>query len=654
MAGLATRILVAQRVLAALQSTDPALYATLNDPTNNKWYFFVALGPAIGDFVPSTSAGLGAPPINPYFLIWQHVLSIAVGNTTTTPPIPGLAPTLQTLTGAVDKLSSLVAAHDFSGMEAFKNSGQLDTINKASADLTTILHFFTQPANLVPITNLICSSSPKINNTSQLVPATFWAGRDWLHWKHTGDFAEALYTAARAQSDDRYLAYAVGWQVAFATLVCSSGFMNSVVGTSYRTYWWRHRWMDLVVDAWVWGYYGADAEMGDIGVPKPPYNDWTPLCAAKLHDLIDLTNGADPLTVAQAVVAGQSLPDLPDIDAFATNFWLPAWSAANGNPTGSPFTAPGLLTGYYLLWLVLWFQTSGDVVGCNSPPSPTPPSTCGSNPTPPDWIDPTKTNPATGQPFLPQEPTPKHDPNAGEIICGAILGILGLASEFFGGGIIGAGAIAGGVALIVDGEEQLNWDELDCQLYWLKVYLFNGLEALHKLVVLAGFQHPYPVDLGESQGPLTFSIADLEYPVFGDLCRSMPVEAMLTPWNCNLIDPPAPGSNASALDWTRRPTWGAESPAAFVWGWRLWWPDSFVDNKQGRNPGGTDITVAPASFNTGVQAPFPASVNVAVGLITAPPAALPNWNLDNDRGLGWLTWDLSAPYNPTNVPAVGT
>jgi hypothetical protein len=653
MTGLATRILVAQKVLSALEVEDAALYATLNDPLYQKWYMFGALGPAIGDFVPSTSAGLGAPPISPYFLIWQHVLSIAVGNSTATPPIPGLASTLQTLTAAVDKLSSLVAAHDFSGMEAFSHSGQLDAINQASADLTTILTFFTQPANLVPITNLICSSNPKINSATQLVPQSFWAGRDWLHWKHTGDFAEALYTAAKAQNDDRYLAYAVGWQVAFATLVCSSGFMNSVVGTSYRTYWWRHRWMDLVVDAWAWGYYGADATMREDN-PNPPYDQWKPLCAAGLQNLIDLTNGADPPTIAQAMVAGQPVPDIADLDAFATNFWLPAWMTANENPASPVFTTQGLLTGYYMLWLVLWFQTSGAVVGCNPAPPATPPSTCGSNPTPPDWIDPTKTNPATGQPFLPQEPTPKHDPNTGEVICGAILGILGLASEFFGGGIVGAGAIAGGVALIVDGEQQLNWDELDCQLYWLKVYLYGGLEALHKLTVLAGFQHPYPADLGTSQGPLTFSIADLEYPVFGDLCLSMPVQSMLTPWNCNLIVASPPPSTSSALDWTQRPSWGAEAPPTLVWAWRLWWPDSFIDNKQGSNHGGADITVAPATFDTGVESPFPASVGVAVGLITAPPAALPNWNLDGDRGLGWLTWELAAPYAVPVAPVAST
>jgi hypothetical protein len=417
--------------------------------------------------------------------------------------------------------------------------------------------------------------------------------------------------------------------------------------------------MDIVVDAWVWGYYGANATMtGDAGdTPDPGYDKWTSLCAAKLHDTIDLTGGADPTTIASSVVAGQPLPSIADIESFANDFWLPAWNAANGNPASPIFDAQGLVTAHYMLWLVLWFQTSGDVVGCNPPPSATPPASCGANATPPDWTDPTATNPATGQPFQPQEPTPKHDPNVGEVICGAILAILGVAAFFLGGGIVGAGAVAGGVALMVDGEEQLNWDELDCQLYWLSVYLFNGFEALHKLTVLAALQHPYPADLASSPGPLKFSIADLNYPVFGDMCRSVGLSSTLTPWMCNLLDP-GMGSDPSTLDWTLYPKWAYETPASNVWNMGVWspegtnwWPDSFVDNNLGRNPGGSDVTIAPASFNSGVAAPFPASIDVAVGLITTPAAKLPNWNLDGDRGLGWLTWTLKAPYT-TNVAAV--
>jgi hypothetical protein len=659
MAGLSTRLLIAQKVLAGLQTEDPALYAKLADPQNQKWYLFGALGPAIGDFVPSSRPTSTSPPINAYYVIWQLILGIAVGNQTSTPPLPGLAAALQTVTSAVSTLSTLVANHDFNGLRAFKNSGQITAINNAVSDLTQILQYFSQPANLQPITNEICTLEPLINAPA-VVPTSLWSGRDWLYWRHTGDFAEALYKAAQSQANDAYLAYAVGWQVAFATLVCSSGFMNSIVGTTYRTYWWRHRWMDLVVDAWCWGYYGANAEMTDDGNnPNPPYSSWPSLCAAGLHNLIDLTNGQTPLTVAQAVVNQQSLPDIPAITDFANNFWLPVWTQANADSvTAAPpppvFSADGLLTGYYMLWLLLWFQTSGDVIGCNPAPPATPPSSCGANPQPPGWIDPTKTNPVTGQPFLPQEPTPSWSPNIGEVICGAVLAALGIASEFFGGGAVGIAAAVGGIDAMVNGLEQLNWDQLDCQLYWLKVYLYNGLEALHKLAVLAGLQPPYAQDLGTSAGALTFGVFSVNFPVAGDQCRSMPVASPLMPWNCTLIGSPPPNSTDTALDWTEYPTWAAEAPAALLFGWRRWWPDSFVDNKQGSNPGGSDIATAPASYDAGVSEPFPPGVSTALGLITAPPAQLPNWNLDGDRGLGWLTWQLAAGYTTPVQTVPGT
>jgi len=136
-----------------------------------------------------------------------------------------------------------------------------------------------------------------------------------------------------------------------------------------------------------------------------------------------------------------------------------------------------------------------------------------------------------------QEPTPKHDPNVGEIICGAILALAGGVTFCLGGWLVGAGEIAGGVALIVDGEKQLNSDELICQLYWLSVYFYNGLDALHKLTVLAGVQHPYPADLGAmSPDQLSFGGQQVNFSTTGEMCKSLSLRNMLVPCNCTLLD----------------------------------------------------------------------------------------------------------------------
>ena len=34
----------------------------------------------------------------------------------------------------------------------------------------------------------------------------------------------------------------------------------------------------------------------------------------------------------------------------------------------------------------------------------------------------------------------------------------------------------------------------------------------------------------------------------------------------------------------------------------------------------------------------------ALALILQPSSPPPNWNLDGDRGRGWLTWRLDQPY----------
>jgi hypothetical protein len=632
--------------LHALEGANPAFAKSIADPENRKWYMLGALGPALGDFIPSEGGGFGSSGRTPYYNIWKNVFRIAVGDPAAS--LPGLVPTLQLLIGTVAKITELVQARDFDGLMALKDSGALDAVNQASKDLATILNYFSDTANLEPIANLICpASSPLINNPMKLADPSQWTGRDWLHWKRTGDFAVALREHAKASGDARFIAYATGWQVAFSTILCSSGFINSITGSSYRTYWWRHRWMSNFVDTWVWGFYGANAVYGDNNQPTPGYDDWTSLCAAKLHDWIDLTGGLDPQTAAAAVVADSALPT--PLPSDFTDFWLGAWNAAYGNPANPLFTESRLQAGFLLNWLVLWFQTSGEVVGCNPAPPPNPPDACDS-PDPPNWIDPTKTNPAdctdpndssTCKPFEPQEPTPKHDPSIGEIICGILLALAGGAICWFGGWVVGAGWIAGGIVLIVDGEKQLNWDELECQLYWLDVYMFNGLSALHKLTLLAGLQHPYPSDLAEMQTTLKFGgTLPISFPTAAETLISQRLPSMLVPWGCGL------------LDWTNYPSGvAAEQPTA--WGWYLGglWPSAIIDDAAA-NPVQQDVAAPPAAYNSGIQASFGPSVQVAVRLISDPPDALPRWNLDGDRGHGWLTWQLQAAYaTPLNTVA---
>jgi hypothetical protein len=258
-------------------------------------------------------------------------------------------------------------------------------------------------------------------------------------------------------------------------------------------------------------------------------------------------------------------------------------------------------------------------------------------------------NPAAGGTVTVPSPTPEHDPDVGETVCGVILALGGLVSLFFGGGAAGVAAIAAGIDLAVNGEEQLNWECLQCQAYWMSQFTWNGLAALHKLTVLGGFQPPYASDLAISaEQSIAFGSNSLSYQSGEATCRSRVLRSMLVPWDGSLIDLATPPPSVS---WTNYPTGvAAELPIAPtpVWERAGLWPSAFVDD-QSVNPITASITDAPSAYNSGIDGSFGPAVQNAVALIRKPPASLPNWNLDSDRSRGWLTWQLTAPYSTTDV-----
>jgi len=501
-------------------------------------------------------------------------------------------------------------------------------------------------------------------------PPAYWTGREWLHWKEPGTFADALLSRAQADSDPRFISYALGWRVAYATLVCGSGFVNSIVGSSYRTYWWRFRWICNFVDAWVWGFYKSGASLGDNGNPTSDFGTWPSLCNASLHQWIDVTGGAlDGPTVASAIVQNfnnsGSIPLFTDgattglmpqpLPADFVDFWMGAW---NDTYPSSPLFGPKgleLQTGYLMTWLVLWFQTSGQVIGCLSTTPPQPPdSSCDGSSYSKQQ---TASTPGQGTPSQ-LEPTPEHDPNTGETVCGVILAILGAVATYFVPPL-GAAGLGGGIALAVNGEEQLNWEQLKCQIYWVQMFMFNGLWDLHKVAVLAGLQQPYASDLAISTATtIAFGHYQVSYMSSAATCQGRSLSSMLQPWNGNLF---SIGPSLTAT-WTDYPT-GApvETPQTSTPPWsvdnrvqRVQWPSVIVDDIV-RNPSTASILAAPALYDSGI-APSPAApasfgpaLQSAIAIINAGSPKLPNWNLDGDRSLGWLTWQI-VNYGPYGVP----
>ncbi|NBD11070.1 hypothetical protein [Corallococcus silvisoli] len=632
MPGLATRLVIARRALDSLKAAGAPEAAVIE--ANPEWYHLGALGPALGDFVPfETTAGLGGGRA-PYYSLWVEVLRFAVGDPTD--GTPGVVPVLRTFQEFLSRVTRLVKDHDFDGLVALRDSGGLDVVQQASSDLGRVMKRFSDKDKLADIGRKMGrNSKPPLLNPTTLIPPRQWNGRDWLHWKRPGTFATRLRAQAEASGDPRFIAYALGWTVAYASLACGTGFMNSLVGSSYRNHWWRTRFIGHFVDAWVWGFYGADATLDATGAPTPPFTAWPGLCAARLHTLVDVAGGLDAEQLGRSVVADEALPHV--LPPAFTAFWINAWTEAYGSHEGPLFTEERLQVAYLLLWIQLWFQTSGDVIGCNPMPPADPPDAC-SDKTPPVWADPTLIDPQTNAPFKAPPPNAKHDPDVGEIVSGIILALAGVVSCALGGFAVGAGAIAGGVAMMVDGEETLNWDELECQLHWTSVYLFNGLDALHKLTVFAGLQPPFPADFDLPSRQLTFTDnLPLSYLSAASVCRSRGMEGLHVPWTGTLST------------WNTYPDGtAAEQPMSDVWPFSGLWPSAIVDDAAA-NAATEDLARPPASWPGGIHGSFGPAVQAGVQLIQSH-APLPDWNLDNDRGRGWLTWELSAPYtDPVNA-----
>jgi hypothetical protein len=206
--------------------------------------------------------------------------------------------------------------------------------------------------------------------------------------------------------------------------------------------------------------------------------------------------------------------------------------------------------------------------------------------------------------------------------------------------------------LIVQGVKELNWGELECQLYWVNQFMYNALTDLHQVAVLTGLQQPYAADLDiSSWTSIAFGPYNVSYMSSAKTCQSRVLRSMLQPWIPWGVDPatlfaslfaPQPGA-AQTASWTDYPQSGAIEtplpPGAPPWELDGKWPSAFVDDSV-RNPATASILTTPAQYNTGITggpASFGPAVQNALKIINAAPTALPNWNLDGDRSLGWVT-----------------
>jgi hypothetical protein len=625
---------------------------------NLPYAYLGAIGPALADFIPSDPADPNAPsvPLSPYASVWKLVLAIAGGDGTSADP--GALHVIGEFRRILEKLVQIADDEDLGALEDIKNSGEADAITGLADALKNIVDSLLGRVAAIG-GGITTGMKPAVDvNVGASTPGPFiWTAREFLHWSHPGRFATALATKAKASGDDRFLAYAYGYLCSFSGCVAGSSFVNSTIGASYRQQWWRYRWVNNYVDTWVYGAYRSGATMaGDT--PNPPYDQWPGLCNAKLHEKIGL-GLLDPVDVMTRMRQGQPFPSaLPD--DFA-EYWMSAWKDAYGPITGR-FKAEAMNGAYVMSWMKLWFETSADVIGCNPAPPMTPPGDCGDAP---PWVDPNVPG-DNGNGQTPSLPEPESDPDVGEIVSGILLALIGVVTFIAGGWVIGAAEVAGGVALVIDGATEINWAKLRCDLYWLRMYLYNGLKALHDLLTLGAFSHPYPSEL--AQDDTTIQLLGVPYTF--DSGKRVVKSRVLYPGKYEdevHLAPdeqyPSKPASSSLGDWVKMPTAsspGIEEPETTAYLTRAY-PPFFIDD-DGANPlnAGNDVrTGAPwppgERQQPGKHIPimFGNAVANAVDLIAHAGEPLPDWNLDADRGMASLTFRFagSAYTDPVAIDA---
>lgn len=601
---------------------------------NSVYAYLGAIGPTLADFIPSEPSEPGSPSGNQYLEILKRIFEVVGGDGTELNP--GLLSILTRMNSFLDRAEAAANAEDLDALRAMED--EIDDINQTAEGLANVV---TQVEEVAPIIASMIGTGlkPLVHRApagSPLPPPEVWAVRNFLHWKRPGRFAQALLQRAQAESDslrrNQFLAYVYGYLTSYAGKVCGSPFINSIVCGPYRTQWWRHRWINNYVDAWVYGFYETAASMaGDI--PNPSYDEWANLCDAKLQEKLELP-GIDPVQIMECLRRGEPFPQV--FPSEFGEFWFNAFSDAYGAPPEGSYVEPEALNGAYLMtWMVLWFQTSGEVLGCiTAEPEST--DDCGEVPS---WTDPTTPGDADGSGSRPPSPGVETDVDEGQVASGIILAILG-ALFFLGGGLVsGAASIAGGIGLILSAVD-VNWENLRCDLYWYRLYLYNGLNALHEILTLGGLAYPYTSELADDETVIEISGLNLRFDSGRNVVKSrrLPDGFPAAPWGGFLST------------WIFRPT-NFENPQQVAYLTEAY-PSFFVNDDAANPLGNGEVRIgstwpfdgdpwpfrARPGSNTPIQ--FGNAVDNSVDLLAHLEDDFPDWNLDADRGLAFFTWQF--------------
>ncbi|BAU55143.1 hypothetical protein [Mucilaginibacter gotjawali] len=574
-------------------------------------------------------------------------------------------PILDKTTDFFNKLSVIVQNQDEIALALI--IGQFSDIQKGAKSLTG-LPSTLQLMEVVLGSILTLGPWMEMNQTFP-APTENIADRrfEFLRWHKTSEFVQAL--TANATTDNQK-AYVFGWQCHMASSITTEPFINNITGGPYRTHWWRNRLVGNFVDSWTFGFFEqpvAPTMNGDT--PTPAYFDpttstgWPALCdGGNLQDKFNVGNlaGPAPDDVPESVkaMAKGDLGTLPNsfpaeiskLFSKALNDTYPAATQPVLGVDAAFQTIPAfddntLANAYVGASAVYWFMTSGHGALVNSVLGP------GTGMPEPSWITQGST-PSPAQAGL----------NVGAAICAAILAAL--AALFTLGGAFAAGLITLEAALSVP---IIDWATVANELFWLRKTLIDEENLMQNILVMGGLAYPPPVMLGAQVNimgnDVTLPATDLTPPLNPSvsavpnvtgipLCKSNQlttegISATFIPASYpRWLDTKSTVAPAADLNFAVFPlaikteTKATDNPIP-----PNTYPQTFVNGFGLKNGGIVTAEPYPTS-----NLFFGDAVSNAVQLIADGPSKLPDYNLDGDRGYGWLAWDAVAGSNPFNVP----
>jgi hypothetical protein len=518
---------------------------------------------------------------------------------------------------------------------------------------------------------------------------------EFLNWHHTGSFAQKLLANATTANQK---AYAFGWLCHIASSVTGEPFVNNIVGGPYRTHWWRNRLAGNFVDSWTFGFF-EQSPLPTMGGPtgdnpKPAYYDtntgkgWPSICSANLQNQFNVANLAGPSTpdgvpAAVTAMASGNISTLLSSSPFPTEistlltttinatYTVPLGSTlfpgfttpivgldASGNPIPA-FASDTFARAYIGAFAVYWFMTSGSgPIGNNTLLTPSSYYDWGAVDMPePAWVK-SGGSPSTSQAGV----------SIGAAICDLLLAIFGI-------WVYTDGNLHAGIFNLTSLPGVVDWNMVANNAYWLQKTLVDQENRLRDAMVWTALTYPPPVYLGaiDSSGN-TLPVTDLTPPqpslltgsqspnvpatqgVF--LTKTNPLSVQVSPGSVRyqVIYPRSLDTTSSGfadLDFDSYPLVPAEQNITNSLIPPGLYPQSLI--MAALNPVANGGMLTSGAWPTRSQL-FGGPVANALQLFDAQDkgllSGLQDYNLDADRGYGWLTWDPKTGSNPSTPPVV--